>query len=105
MKKILLLLGLAIIFSCDKEEIKKNEENIQQNEENIQDCNCDRIVDIKVFNIVGSIESGTSSFFACYITTINDCNKMQKTRSFNYSKDYYTHDQLPKVGDCHDMGY
>jgi len=82
MKRVLLVLGLAALFSCDKEEIKPNE---QSNQENTQDCNCDRIVSIKVFNMIGDAQSGTSSYFWCHITTINDCNKMQKFREFNYS--------------------
>ena len=102
MKKVLLVLGLATLFSCQKEEINSSEQSSQEVQ---QDCNCDRIVSIKVFNMIGDAQSGTSSYFWCHITTINDCNKMQKFREFNYSKDYYTKEQLPKVGDCHSMGY
>ena len=98
MKKVLLVLGLVTMFSCNKENVS------QSNNQTVEDCDCDRIVSNKVFNMIGDAQSGTSSYFWCHITTINDCNKMQKDRSFNYSKDYYTKDELPKVGNCHNIG-
>lgn len=99
MKKVVLVLGLATLFSCQKEEIKTNEQSSQEVQ---QDCNCDRIVDVKKFYIVGDAQSNDpSGFYHCPITTINDCNKMQKFRSFNFKNEY----SIPKVGDCYNMGY
>jgi len=96
MKKVLLVLGLGLaILSCEKEDISQN------NNQTVEDCNCDRIVSNKVFNMIGDAQSGTSSYFWCHITTINDCNKMQKFREFNFNNE----SSIPKVGDCYKMGY
>ena len=97
MKRILLITSL-FLMSCEKEEV----EPINQTVEN---CDCDRIVDIKKFNMVGDAQTGESSYFWCHITTINDCNKIQKFKKFSYSMNYYTKEQLPNIGDCQNMGY
>lgn len=102
MKRILFITTL-LLMSCEKEELQPNTQDSQATTS--ENCNCDRIVDIKTFNMIGDAQSGTSSYFWCHITTINDCSKMQKFREFDYSKDYYTQSQLPKIGNCHDMGY
>jgi hypothetical protein len=99
MKKVLLVLGLVTMFSCQKEEIKTNE---QSNQETQQDCNCDRVVAVKKFYIVGDAQSSDpSGTYHCPITTINDCSEIQKDRSFNFKNEY----SIPKVGECYDMGY
>ena len=95
MKRELLVLGLASMFSCEKENVS------QSNNQTVEDCNCDRIVDIKKFYIVGDAQSSDpSGTYYCPITTINDCNKMQKFRDFHFKNEY----NIPKVGDCYDMG-
>jgi len=95
MKRVLLVLGLATMFSCEKENISQSNNQTEEN------CDCDRIVGIKKFYIVGDAQSSnTSGTYFCPITTINDCNKMQKDRSFNFKNE----SSIPKVGECFDMG-
>ena len=96
MKKVLLL-GLAVSFltSCYKEVTPPSEETVEE------DCFCDRVVGIKKFYIVGDAQSNDpSGSYYCPITTINDCNKMQKNRAFSFKHE----SSIPKVGDCFDMG-
>ena len=93
MKRILFITAL-FLMSCEKEEITAEVEITE-------DCNCDRIVDVKKFFIVGDAQSNDpSGTYYCPITTINDCNKLQKYRDFNFKKESY----IPKVGDCFNMG-
>ncbi len=93
MKKILLLSLIAL--SCNKELDTPSNETVVEN------CNCDRIVSIKKFYIVGDAQSNDpSGTYSCHITTINDCNKMQKFRSFSFKNE----SSIPKVDECYGMG-
>ena len=75
MKKYLFI-GL-IFLSCKKEEVAKKP---------VLDCDCDRVVDVSVFNYNG-YESGS------YVT-INDCSKVQKNRQWQETQN------KPKLGEC-----
>lgn len=81
MKKILLILAIAILLSCSNEEIKKEE----------LDCNCDRVVETNYFNITGNPIS-----YLCIYTTINDCTQIQKEKQYTTNIE----STLPKIGEC-----
>jgi hypothetical protein len=87
MKKILLLTALSFILACSKDEV--------QSAKATQDCNCDRIVEVNTFNVVGTTSTPTISYYSI-ITTINDCTQIQRQKSSNTT----IQSQIPKVGDC-----
>lgn len=91
----IMVASFLLLYSCQKQDVTPS-----NNETTIENCDCDRIVDIKVFYVIGTPEK-PEGVYHCPITTINDCNKMQKFREFNY-KDK---SMIPKVGNCHPMGY
>ena len=98
MKRILFITAL-LLMSCEKEEIQPNAQDSQ--ETIVVDCNCDRVVAIKKFYIVGDAQSSDpSGTYYCPITTINDCSEIQKNRSFSFKNE----SSIPKVGECYDMG-
>lgn len=83
MKNALYLLLTATLFSCTADEIQEEEPTL--------DCDCDRIVDIATFNIVGS----PVTYYSIY-TTINDCTGIQREHS---SSTPYAN-LIPQEGDC-----
>lgn len=76
MKHLMILLIALTLFSCSTETEKQS------------DCNCDRVMSVQTFNILGTYK-------AEYIT-INECTQVQKSKSYS-TTNYNT---LPKVGDC-----
>ena len=96
MKRILFITTL-LLMSCEKEEVQPNAQDSQ--ETTLVDCDCDRVVAIKKFYIIGTPESPQGSYY-CPITTINDCSEIQKNRSFSFKNE----SSIPKVGECYDMG-
>lgn len=87
MKKILLLIVASFILACSKDEV--------QSAKATQDCNCDRIVEVSTFNVVGTASTPSISYYSI-ITTINDCTRVQKNK--NNTTTFF--EQIPKVGDC-----
>ncbi len=87
MKKILLLTLLSFIVACSKDEAPLAKPS--------QDCNCDRIVEVSTFNVVGTASTPSISYYSI-ITTINDCTKIQRNK--NNTTTFF--EQIPKVGDC-----
>ena len=84
MKK-LLLLGMFAVISCSKPE----------SEEVITDCNCDRIVEIVTYNIVGNAQSPALKYYSNY-TTINDCTQIQRSKTSSTT----SFSLIPKKGQC-----
>lgn len=84
----LLLITLAIgMLACSQEE---NSEEQQQ-----LDCNCDRVVQVQTFNVIGTPENPATNYYSVY-TTINDCTQVQREKTFTT-----TNPQLsPTLGQC-----
>lgn len=85
MKKLLLLLGMFAVISCSKPE----------SEEVKTDCNCDRIVEIVNYNIVGNAQSPALKYYSNY-TTINDCTQIQRSKTSSTT----IFSLIPKKGQC-----
>jgi hypothetical protein len=87
MKKILLLTIASIMLACSKDEV--------QSAKATQDCDCDRVVEVNTFNVVGTPQNPITNFYSI-ITTVNDCTQIQRQKSSNTT----IQSQIPKVGDC-----
>ena len=74
MKKLALLFLAALFISCSADEISGN------NDEEL-DCDCDRVVEVFTFNVVGTIENPALTHNSIY-TTINDCTQIQRRKTF-----------------------
>ena len=88
MKKFILVLGLATLFSCEKEEVALKKE----------DCDCDRVFKVeRTIYKTSNNGNGSVSVYQCYnIYTVNDCSK------FNDVKEYidYEGKKVPEIGSC-----
>ena len=87
MKKLLLLSVLFAATSCSK---TATEEKVLT-----ADCNCDRIVALSTFNILGTPQNPAITYHTVY-TTINDCSQIQKQKTHNTT---FT-SAIPKIGEC-----
>jgi hypothetical protein len=76
--KILGLIAGILLVGCSKDDNASAPE---------QDCNCNRVVQVDSFNMLGQYTFGS------YIT-INDCTGVQKQIQWKYEYN------KPKVGDC-----
>lgn len=85
MNKYILILAL-FLFSCSN-----NEEEII----NSLDCECDRVVQVQTFNIVGTPQNPATVYHTVY-TTINDCTEIQKEKEFNTTNSNF----IPKLNEC-----
>jgi len=82
MKKLaLVILGLTL-FSCTPEENLENKI--------IKDCNCNRVVEVSSFNVIGSGTNAGSTIYR--YTTINDCTGVQRESGLS--------NQSVRVGEC-----
>ena len=87
MKKLVLVSALAIgLFSCQKEVVTQQP---------VKNCNCDRIVKIVAYTIIGTPSNPKPTNHAT-IYTVNDCTNFNdwdewKSTEYKYFK---------KVGDC-----
>jgi hypothetical protein len=86
MKKLLLLTLAIFTMACSNDESR---------EETTADCNCDRIVQINTFNVVGTPQNPATNYHSVY-TTINDCTQIQREKTHNTINP----DLVPKIGDC-----
>lgn len=71
MKKLILTAFAFALFSCTPEEMIIEPTPL--------DCDCDRVVELFRFNIVGTVED-PAVVTVTYYTTINDCTKVQKQK-------------------------
>jgi hypothetical protein len=87
MKKLLLLLAIVIsMMGCT------SDETVQEEQLN---CNCDRVVQVNTFNVIGTPENPALNYYSVY-TTINDCTQIQREKTFTT-----TNPQLsPTLGQC-----
>jgi hypothetical protein len=85
MKKLALLFLAVLFISCSAEESTQP----------VVDCNCDRIVQINTFNVVGTPQNPALNYYSVY-TTINDCTQIQREKTHNTTNP----DLVPKIGDC-----
>jgi hypothetical protein len=87
MKKILLLTIATVIFSCTQDETTNNQDN--------SNCNCDRVVEVFTFNIIGTPQQPATVYFSNY-TTINDCTQIQREKTFSTTNASLS----PQIGEC-----
>ena len=87
MKKLLLFTLAIGILACSQEDSSNN-----QDEPN---CNCDRVVQVSTFNVVGTPQNPAINYYSVY-TTINDCTQIQREKTFNTIDPSLS----PLVGQC-----
>ena len=87
MKKIILILGLATLFSCEKEEVKKD------------NCKCDKIYKIEQGDTY--INSSYDVFYTNIFYTKNECSG-QKLKFDKKIESIYL-DKMQQIGDCFDL--
>lgn len=78
---------LGFLYSCSAEEVVIEQEQL--------DCECDRVVEINTFNIVGTPENPATVHHSIMIT-INDCTEIQKQKTHNTTNI----NLIPKLGEC-----
>lgn len=82
MKKLLLFIMFATLFSCSSDE---------PTQEDTLDCSCDRVVQTISFNIVNAYPN-TGHTTQYKYTTINDCTGIQR--------EYGLTSKVFQIGDC-----
>jgi hypothetical protein len=87
MKK-LALLSVLLIIGCSSDEVTNPTQPPV-------DCNCDRIVQINTFNVVGTPQNPALNYHSVY-TTINDCTQIQREKTHNTTNP----NLVPRLGDC-----
>lgn len=87
MKKIALILAAALIFGCSADEAPTTTPPVA-------DCNCDRVVEVSTFTIVGTPTNPTN-YHSTFIT-INDCTQIQRSKTHNTNN----LSLVPKIGEC-----
>jgi hypothetical protein len=92
MKKIILLFAVLLVSGCNSnEEIPEPSTPPPP----VVDCNCDRVVEVSTFNIVGTPQNPQINYYSSYIT-INDCTEIQKTKNFTTTNP----SESPQLGQC-----
>lgn len=87
MRKILLLTLAISMVACS------NDENVQ--EEQQLNCNCDRVVQVNTFNVIGTPQNPALNYYSVY-TTINDCTQIQREKTFTTTNPTLS----PTLGQC-----
>jgi len=86
MKKYLVL-ALAIgMVACS---------NDDQPETPQQNCDCDKVVEVATFNVVGTPQNPAMNYYSVY-TTINVCTQIQRQKTFTTT----VSSQSPQLGQC-----
>jgi len=86
MKKHILILAAFLFISCSN-----NEDELTNN----LDCNCDRVVEVYTFTVVGTPQNPDLNYHTIY-TTINDCTQVQKQKEYNTTNPAFT----PRLNEC-----
>jgi hypothetical protein len=86
MKKHILILAAFLFISCSN-----NEDELTNN----LDCNCDRVVEVYTFTVVGTPQNPALNYHTIY-TTINDCTQVQKQKEYNTTNPVFT----PRLNEC-----
>jgi hypothetical protein len=86
MKKYLVL-ALAIgMVACS---------NDDQPETPPQNCDCDKVVEVATFNVIGTPQNPAMNYYSVY-TTINVCTQIQRQKTFTTT----VSSQSPQLGQC-----
>lgn len=88
MKKILLLLLSFVLLSCNPDE---SDEQVAPP----LDCDCDKVVEVATFNVVGTPQNPAMNYYSVY-TTINVCTQIQRQKTFTTT----VSSQSPQLGQC-----
>ena len=86
MKKLLLLLSF-VLLSCNPDEPQQTPPQT--------DCNCDKVVEVATFNVVGTPQNPAMNYYSVY-TTINVCTQIQRQKTFTTT----ISTQSPQIGQC-----
>ena len=86
MKKLFLFILAIGIVACSQEEPNNPDE---------PNCECDRVVEVFTFNIIGTPQNPATNYYSTY-TTINDCTQIQREKTFNTTNPSLS----PQVGQC-----
>ena len=58
-------------------------------------CDCDKVVEVATFNIVGTPQNPAMNYYSVY-TTINVCTQIQRQKTFTTT----VSSQSPQLGQC-----
>jgi hypothetical protein len=67
----------------------------QQEQASEPDCDCDKVVQVTTFNVVGTPQNPAVNYHSVY-TTINECTQIQKQKTF----DTTNQTQIPQINQC-----
>ena len=67
----------------------------QQEQVDEPDCDCDKVVQVTTFNVVGTPQNPTVNYHSVY-TTINECTQIQKQKTF----DTTNQSLIPQINQC-----
>jgi hypothetical protein len=86
MKKTFLLLSF-VLLSCSPDEPEEQTPAL--------DCNCDKVVEVSTFNVIGTPQNPAINYYSVY-TTINVCTQIQRQKTFTTT----ISTQSPQIGQC-----
>lgn len=86
MKKLALLFLALLFISCSTDEATTTTE---------PNCNCDRVVEVNTFQVVGTPQNPALNYYSVY-TTINDCTQVQRRKEYTTTNP----DLSPKLNEC-----
>lgn len=86
MKKTFLLLSF-VLLSCNPDEPEEQTPAL--------DCNCDKVVEVSTFNVIGTPQNPAINYYSVY-TTINVCTQIQRQKTFTTT----ISTQSPQIGQC-----
>ena len=89
MKKLLLLTLAIGMMACS------NDEAVTTPQPPPLDCNCDKVVEVATFNVVGTPQNPAITLHSVY-TTINVCTQIQRQKTHNT----IFPNEVPVVGQC-----
>jgi hypothetical protein len=89
MKKLFLFTLAIGMVACSQEEPNNNNNPDEPN------CDCDRVVEVYTFNVVGTPENPAIVYYSRY-TTINDCTQIQREKTYNTINPALS----PQLGQC-----
>ena len=89
MKKLLLLTLAIGMMACS------NDEAVTTPQPPPLDCNCDKVVEVATFNVVGTPQNPAMNYYSVY-TTINVCTQIQRQKTFTTT----VLSQSPQIGQC-----
>ena len=88
MKKLALLLLSVLFISCSTDEVTPEPTPTPS-------CNCDRVVEVNTFTVVGTPQNPALNYYSVYIT-INDCTQIQRQKTFTTTNPNLS----PKLNEC-----